>query len=158
MDCFYLIFISRILTYNQLRLVSLTLCRTSTILNIRGKKSVENIVGKGENYGNQHFLLFPQCFYPFKDKFHYFSHTKFVICSLFELDIPKIVSFSTELNCFVQQYSFVTLLDSFWFEFSAYTLNFVNMDIFCHVRLYMCYQMEHTLATRGLTHYQTTKF
>ena len=24
--------------------------------------SVENSVGKGENAGNQHFLLFPQCF------------------------------------------------------------------------------------------------
>ena len=24
--------------------------------------SVENIVGKGENAGYQHFLLFPQCF------------------------------------------------------------------------------------------------
>ena len=23
---------------------------------------VENIVGKGENAGHQHFLLFPQCF------------------------------------------------------------------------------------------------
>ena len=23
---------------------------------------VENIVGRGENAGNQHFLLFPQCF------------------------------------------------------------------------------------------------
>ena len=23
---------------------------------------VENIIGKGENAGNQHFLLFPQCF------------------------------------------------------------------------------------------------
>ena len=23
---------------------------------------VENILGKGENAGNQHFLLFPQCF------------------------------------------------------------------------------------------------
>ena len=23
---------------------------------------VKNIVGKGENTGNQHFLLFPQCF------------------------------------------------------------------------------------------------
>ena len=26
--------------------------------------SFENIVGKGENAGNQHFLLFPQCFLP----------------------------------------------------------------------------------------------
>ena len=25
-------------------------------------KPPENIVGKGENAGNQHFLLFPQCF------------------------------------------------------------------------------------------------
>ena len=23
---------------------------------------VENVVGKGENAGDQHFLLFPQCF------------------------------------------------------------------------------------------------
>ena len=26
------------------------------------KKPFENIVGKGENAGNLHFLLFPQCF------------------------------------------------------------------------------------------------
>ena len=26
------------------------------------KKAFENIVGKGENAGDQHFLLFPQCF------------------------------------------------------------------------------------------------
>ena len=25
---------------------------------------LENIVGKGENAGNQHFLIFPQCFSP----------------------------------------------------------------------------------------------
>ena len=29
------------------------------------KKSYENIVGKEENAGNQHFLLFPQCFPPY---------------------------------------------------------------------------------------------
>ena len=28
------------------------------------KKDFENIVGKGENAGYQHFLLFPQCFLP----------------------------------------------------------------------------------------------
>ena len=27
-----------------------------------GEKPFENMVGKGENAGNQHFLLFPQCF------------------------------------------------------------------------------------------------
>ena len=26
------------------------------------KMAFENIMGKGENAGNQHFLLFPQCF------------------------------------------------------------------------------------------------
>ena len=26
------------------------------------KKAFENIFGKGENAGNQHFLLFPKCF------------------------------------------------------------------------------------------------
>ena len=28
------------------------------------KEAFENIVGKGENAGNQHFLVFPQCFVP----------------------------------------------------------------------------------------------
>ena len=31
-------------------------------------RAFENIVGKGENAGNQHFLLFPQCFLPFPKK------------------------------------------------------------------------------------------
>ena len=34
------------------------------LTNLR-KKPFENIVEKGENAGNQHFLLFPQCFLPF---------------------------------------------------------------------------------------------
>ena len=29
---------------------------------------VENMVGKGENAGNQHFLLFPQCFQKTRDE------------------------------------------------------------------------------------------
>ena len=32
------------------------------ILTCLGKKPFQNIVGKGENAGNQHFHLFPQCF------------------------------------------------------------------------------------------------
>ena len=31
----------------------------------RQKGHIENIVGERENAGNQHFLLFPQCFLPF---------------------------------------------------------------------------------------------
>ena len=40
------------------------------------ERAVENIVGKGENAGNQHFLLFPQCYlaiYPIKDRNHRLS-------------------------------------------------------------------------------------
>ena len=32
------------------------------------KKPFENIVGKGEDAGKQHFLLFPKCFQPYKRK------------------------------------------------------------------------------------------
>ena len=34
-------------------------------LKASNKRAFENIVGKGENAGNQHFLLFPQCFLPY---------------------------------------------------------------------------------------------
>ena len=34
----------------------------SQLLTTQCKKAFENIVGKGENAGNQHFLLLPQCF------------------------------------------------------------------------------------------------
>ena len=37
----------------------------SRLLTTWKKKAFENIVGKGENAGNQHLLLFPQCFLPF---------------------------------------------------------------------------------------------
>ena len=40
-----------------------------------GMKTSENIAGKGENAGNQHFLLFPQCFLPFPKQISIFwSH------------------------------------------------------------------------------------
>ena len=45
---------------------SLTLDQTILTWNNPEKKSLfENIVGKGENAGTQHFLLFPQCFLSF---------------------------------------------------------------------------------------------
>ena len=45
----------------------------------------ENIVGKGENDGNQHFLLFPQCFLPFQrqvSNFHSLSCCHFQMLSI----------------------------------------------------------------------------
>ena len=38
----------------------------SRLLTTLSKKSFKNIVGKGENAGNQHFLLFPQCYHPYQ--------------------------------------------------------------------------------------------
>ena len=47
----HLVLYHTILTYNNLR-----------------KKAFETIVEKGENAGNQHFLLFQQCFLPSKEQ------------------------------------------------------------------------------------------
>ena len=43
----------------------LILYHTITTFNDPVFGAFENIVGKGENAGNQHCLLFPQCFLPF---------------------------------------------------------------------------------------------
>ena len=50
-------------------------------------KVFENILGKGENAGNQHFLLFPQCFLLFPHKSKFLSHNYFVFCKCFELGL-----------------------------------------------------------------------
>ena len=34
----------------------------SRLLTVQEKKDFENTMGKGENAGNQHFLLLPECF------------------------------------------------------------------------------------------------
>ena len=80
------------------------------------EKAIESIVGKGENAGKQHFLLFPQCFLPFPKHvliFHsnlfcrlqmlsIWSSLKFcceVIC--YELKIVKFLPFSAWKGCFL---------------------------------------------------------
>ena len=46
--------------------MGLNLFHTTSTFNTSGKKALENIAGKGENAGNQLFLLFPQFFLPFQ--------------------------------------------------------------------------------------------
>ena len=46
---------------------------TSQHLTILKKNPFENIIRKGENVGNQHFLLFPQFFPPFSDEISIFQ-------------------------------------------------------------------------------------
>ena len=57
-------------------------------------KPFENIVGKGENAGNQHFLLFPQCFLSIP-KTNFNSSVTFISLSgnAFNLDQSKNLSF-----------------------------------------------------------------
>ena len=48
---------------------------------------IENIVGKGEDAGYQHFLLFPQCFLPFPKQISVFqSHLFLSSANAFNLD------------------------------------------------------------------------
>ena len=61
------------------------------------KYPLENIVRKGENAGNQHFLLFPQCFLP-KASFNFWYTSKWSSANAFNLDRSKICSFGKELT------------------------------------------------------------
>ena len=54
------------------------------------KKPFENLVGKGENAGNQHFLLFLQCFLPFPKQFSIYQ--SLIFCRL------QVVSIWTSLK------------------------------------------------------------
>ena len=47
----------------------LTLCHKIPTFNDYDKNPFKNIVGKGENAGNQHFLLFHNVFYPSQKEF-----------------------------------------------------------------------------------------
>ena len=62
----------------------------SRFLTTLRNRPLENIVGKGENAGNQHFLLFPQCFLPFPKRILTFQPN--LICLL------QMLSTSTSLK------------------------------------------------------------
>ena len=66
----------------------------------------ENIVGKGENTGNQLFILFLQPFLP-----HEKQKLNFVACKCFNLVIAKMLSFGKELICGLQMLSIWTSLE-----------------------------------------------
>ena len=56
-------------------------------------RSFENIVGKGENAGNKHFLFFPQCFLPFTiTNFTCLVANILLSANPFNLDISKMLS------------------------------------------------------------------
>ena len=90
----------------------LTLYHKSELLTTFRKNPFENIVGKkGENAGNQHFLLFPQCFLTFKSKFQFFSYIYFVVCKCFEFG-PVICKDLTLYS--IDTHFKASTTDSFW--------------------------------------------
>ena len=66
---------------------NLTLYNTIPILTPMERKAFENILEKGENAGNQHFLLFPQCFLFFQTRISILSQDYFVVCKYFEFGL-----------------------------------------------------------------------
>ena len=62
------------------------------------KKPFENIVGKGENAGNQHFLVIPQCFLSFpKTNFNFSVKFNLMSANALNLDQSKNLLLGKEL-------------------------------------------------------------
>ena len=80
------------------------LCIKSRLLTTLRRKAFENILGKGESAGNQHFLLFPQCFLPFP-KQSFLVTFDLLFANAFNLDKSKFLSFGNELNAALTEYS-----------------------------------------------------
>ena len=70
----------------------------SQLLTAVNTEHLENIVGKGENAGNQHFLLFPQCFLLSQNKFQFLQSLILSSGNALNLDQSKILSFGKDLN------------------------------------------------------------
>ena len=70
--------------------------RQSRLLTTLRKRPFQNIERKGENAGNQHFLLFPQCFPPFP--IINFKIQSFLVC---QVQI-QYFEFGTKICCMVK--------------------------------------------------------
>ena len=65
-------------------------------------------MGKGENAGNQHFLLFLQYFLPYKrEKSSFQLYLFFLSANAFSLDQSKILLFCKELSLSARKQPFV---------------------------------------------------
>ena len=63
----------------------------SEVITALKEKVIENLVGKGENFGNQQLLLFPHGFPSYeRQKASFSSHIYFVVCKRFQADLVQI--------------------------------------------------------------------
>ena len=79
-----------------------------------GKKPLENIVGKGENAGNQHFLLFPQCFLLFPIQILIFQSPLF--CHLQVLSIWTSLNFAVWERVKDKHFLFTVNISAVWLK------------------------------------------
>ena len=80
----------------------------SQLLTTLKKKPFENIVGKGENAGDLHFLLFPAFFLPFPpppEKFTFSVTFIFSSADPLNLNQPRILLFGKELKHSVYEWT-----------------------------------------------------
>ena len=77
---------------------SLTLYHTIPLFTTPKKKPFKEIVGNGENAGNQHFLLFPQCFLSYQTQKPSFEQHFLSSANAFNLVTSKILLLGKELN------------------------------------------------------------
>ena len=62
------------------------------------KKTFENIVEKVENAGNQHFILFPQCFLPYQRQITTILTFNLLSANIFNLFKASVLSFCSEVK------------------------------------------------------------
>ena len=117
------------------------------------KKSFENIVEKGENEGNQHFLLFSQCFSTLPKTNFNFSVT-FILSSenVFNLDQSKNMLFGNELTHYntiphfdaLKKYSCGKHWDKQFLLFSQCFLPYMYMVLIFHFKRSsaVCFNLE----------------
>ena len=79
------------------------------------ERPFENIVRKGVNAGNQHFLLFPKCFLPFPKQILIFESRFFLSGNAFDLDQSENLLFGKEVSLYhVVLYLDHTEEEAFW--------------------------------------------
>ena len=82
----------------------------SLLLTPLRKKPLENIVGRGENAGNYHFLLFPQSSYPSQTNFKFLVSFILSSANAFNLNKSIILLFGNELTSTNLCITFVILM------------------------------------------------
>ena len=97
-------------------------------------KPLENNVGKGENAGNQHFLLFPAMFStPIKRNFRFLAASDLSSANAFSLVKSKMIDLSKSESIYGRQFRFGLfsplpndkILD--WFKFKAFPDDKINV-------------------------------